>query len=207
MDLYCSNCPTHGVRPVGFFQQLPQTFARNPLTVTITVKCPECDHSYVKTYPLTENDPMSKPTTPVHTIHPYVSKWGNERVWVFDDPSKGLLNEGLVSGTDVILDQLSATFDKGDEGFALSFSSEPFEGSQFRFDWVRSGTGEGLGEGVTGNWYTQKESGFNGWLCPNLMKYFDSPPAHIYVKAAPIEGKLERGTGKVIVGGKVVKGE
>jgi hypothetical protein len=147
-----------------------------------------------------ENTMTTAPT--VHEIHPYVSEWDGQRVWVFDDPAKGLINEGLVSGTDRILDNIAAKFPNGEKGFALRFSDQAFAGVDMRFDWVRTGTGEGLAEGVEGNWYTSKALGFEGWLCPALFKYFNKAPLHIYVGAEPLEGELERGTGKVVIQGK-----
>jgi hypothetical protein len=137
-----------------------------------------------------------------YTIRPYVSAWDGERVWVFDDPARGLINEGLVSGTDRILDVMASHFPNGEGGFELTFSDEEFDGYQLRFVWVRAGEGEGLAEGTEGNWYTEPSLGFNGWLCPALFKYFDAAPKFIYAAAGPLRGKLERGTGKVIIQGK-----
>lgn len=137
-----------------------------------------------------------------HTIRPYVSSWGNDRVWVFDDVPKGLINEGLVSGTDKILDRIAARFPNGENGFSLTFSDEPFDGHELTFEWLKSGEGDGLAEGVTGNWYHEPKTGFEGWLCPALFKYFNTAPKHIYVKAEALTGVLQRGTGKVIIQGK-----
>jgi hypothetical protein len=137
-----------------------------------------------------------------YTIRPYVSNWDQHRVWVFDDPKKGLKNEGLVSGTDQILDMLAKRFPDGENGFELTFSDEPFDGHELTFDWIKSGTGEGLAEGVTGNWYRENSTGFEGWLCPALFLYFKEAPKHIYIKAESLKGTLERGTGRVIIQGK-----
>lgn len=149
-----------------------------------------------------------------HTIRPYVTTWQDEtnpvrvagvvgfmtyRVWAFDDPSKGLINEGLVSGTDKILDTIAARFPNGEDGFVLHFSDEPFEGSELTFEWVKEGTGADIADGISGNWYREPVTGFEGWLCPALFKYFSQAPKHIYVKAEALDGKLERGTGKVII--------
>jgi hypothetical protein len=149
-----------------------------------------------------ENTMTTAPT--VHEIHPYVSEWDGQRVWVFDDPAKGLINEGLVSGTDRILDNYRfARFPNGEKGFALRFSDQAFAGVDMRFDWVRTGTGEGLAEGVEGNWYTSKALGFEGWLCPALFKYFDTAPAaHLRRRSSRWRASLERGTGKVVIQGK-----
>lgn len=137
-----------------------------------------------------------------YTIYPYVSKWQTSRVWVFDDPAKGLINEGLVSGTDVLLDRLAAQFPNGEKGFALTFSDKPFKGHQLAFDWQKSDTGRDLAEGCGGNWYTEQGTGHECWLCPALFKYFDKAPTHIYVMAAAIEGELKHGTGEVVIQGK-----
>ena len=34
-----------------------------------------------------------------------------------------------------------------------------------------------------GNWYYLPSYDMEGWLCPALMKYFESAPARIFIKA------------------------
>ena len=38
-----------------------------------------------------------------------------------------------------------------------------------------------------GNWYYSEALGMEGWLCPVLLKYFESAPPRIYVKPEAIE--------------------
>ena len=63
--------------------------------------------------------------------------------------------------------------------FALHFSDQPFEGSSERLDYVRSELGE------DGSWslYWMEIRNMEGWLCPNLFKFFLHAPEHLYVKA------------------------
>lgn len=136
------------------------------------------------------------------TIHPYITDWQGNRVWVFDDLSKGLINEGLVSGSDAILDRLASQFPDGEKGFTITFADQPFDGHQLSFSWLKAGMGEGLAEGAEGNWYVEESTGMKSWLCPALFKYFPSAPTNIYVKAEALQGRLERGTGKVVIQGK-----
>jgi hypothetical protein len=58
----------------------------------------------------------------------------------------------------------------------LVFVAQPFPGYTARFDWNRPEHG--------GNWYTSAERGIEGWLCPALLKYFESTPKEIYVKVS-----------------------
>jgi hypothetical protein len=106
----------------------------------------------------------------VIAIHPYKSGG----VWVFDDPSVGLVREPFVLGADDIIERLVAGLDRPEDGFTLLFSASPFPGYQTVFEWRRSEMG--------GNWYYSAKAGMEGWLCPALFKYFDSAPPRIYAQ-------------------------
>ncbi len=99
------------------------------------------------------------------------------RMWVFDDPRLGLAQEAFISGADVIIDRAVAHIPDAAAGFLLIFSSTPFPGHIFRLEWRRSDS--------EGNWYYAPDFEIEGWLCPALLKYFDTPPRHIYFQVSP----------------------
>ncbi len=97
-------------------------------------------------------------------------------VWVFDDPSKGLVREPFISGADKILDVLAEHIPNAADGLKIVFSARPFPGYTARFVWIRAE--------YEGNWYRWPERQMEGWLCPALLKYFESPPKEIFVQAS-----------------------
>jgi hypothetical protein len=99
-----------------------------------------------------------------------------EGVWVFDDAAAGLVREPFISGTDNILDVLTEHIPEAANGFKIIFSPRPFPGYTARFVWTRAEYG--------GNWYRWPERKMEGWLCPALLKYFESPPKEIFVQAS-----------------------
>ena len=106
------------------------------------------------------------------------------QTWVFDDARVGLLQEPFVSGIPALIDELVAEIPNARGGFRLLFSPQPFPGCQRKLTWVR--------EEMGGNWYRADQPDRlgrtgEGWLCPALLRYFDEPPAEIYVKAEPLE--------------------
>ena len=103
-------------------------------------------------------------------IYPYKA----EGLWVFDDDRVGLVQEPFISGADLIIDHFVQGIPQAEKGFRLLFSQYEFPSHQARFVWVRE-------EGA-GNWYRLDDSESEGWLCPALLKYFDSPPNAIYAK-------------------------
>ena len=107
----------------------------------------------------------------INVIAPY--KYMNE-IWVFDDPSRGLVQEAFVGGADTILDLLTAQITGAQTGFTLIFSSADFPGSQHRLEWRRPD--------MSGNTYYSPDLQMEGWLCPALLRYFDAPPAEIFVQ-------------------------
>ncbi|TWU22733.1 DUF6717 family protein [Bythopirellula polymerisocia] len=108
----------------------------------------------------------------ISVIKPY--KW--EGLWVFDDERVGLDKEPFVAGADTLIDV--AIERKGianaQKGFLLLFSATSFPSADLHLEWVR--------EEASGNVYKWADEGMEGWLCPALLKYFDSPPAEIYVQ-------------------------
>lgn len=102
-------------------------------------------------------------------------------MWVFDDPRVGLTAEPFVGGADAMIDRATADIPDAKSGFVMIFSATPFPGHQFKLEWKRDDRG--------GNVYHSQALDMDGWLCPALMRYFDQPPAEIYVqvRAKPAE--------------------
>jgi hypothetical protein len=103
-------------------------------------------------------------------IHPYMT----EGMWVFDDPAVGLREEPFISGADTIIERMVADIPHARDGFTLLFSAGAFPGYQLELEWVRAD--------MSGNWYRSQALGMEGWLCPALLKYFESPPAKLYAQ-------------------------
>lgn len=103
-------------------------------------------------------------------IHPYMT----QGMWVFDDANVGLTEEPFISGADTIIERMVESIPNAKDGFTLLFSSAAFPGFQLELEWVRAD--------LSGNWYRSNALELEGWLCPALLKYFDSPPAKIYAQ-------------------------
>jgi hypothetical protein len=100
-----------------------------------------------------------------------------EGVWVFDDAAAGLVREPFISGADKILDALTECIPDAANGVKIFFSARPFPGYTTRFVWTPTE--------YEGNWYRWPERQMEGWLCPALLKYFETPPEEIFVQASP----------------------
>jgi hypothetical protein len=98
-------------------------------------------------------------------------------MWVFDDPAVGLVQEPFVGGADTIIDMLVSNIPDADNGFVMIFSAMPFPGHQHRLEW--------RGPQGSGNLYHSPGLNLEGWLCPALLRYFDAPPAEIFVQIKP----------------------
>jgi hypothetical protein len=103
-------------------------------------------------------------------IFPYKHKG----TWVFDDADVDLVKEPFVFGIPEMIDTLVADIENADEGFKLIFSQNAFPGYQLNLTWIR--------EECEGNWYSLNGVE-EGWLCPALLKYFETAPSEIYAKA------------------------
>src|SRR5690606_31299968 len=101
-----------------------------------------------------------------------------EGAWVFDEPRVGLVREPFVAGVTEMIDRLVADVPGAEAGFRLSFADRPFEGHQASLTWVRA-------DPVEGHWYRADDSGDEGWLCPALFWFFETPPGRIYARAEP----------------------
>lgn len=112
--------------------------------------------------------------------------------WVFDDERAGLKAEAFVAGMSemITLLLLDKGIPKSADGFKLSFSDTPFDHDaelywceEEVFEWEDEKTKEK--DSMAGNWYTGivADEVMEGWLCPALLLYFQSPPDILYVKA------------------------
>jgi hypothetical protein len=130
-------------------------------------------------------------------IEPY---WYQD-IWVFDDASKGLDKEPLEGrpegelgeimelgrllggGLSEMIDYLVKDIPHARKGFILLFSSQPFAGYQRELTRVRE---------EYGGWtYEVKDSHRADWLSPTLLRYFDTAPESLYVKAEPSRAKYD----------------
>ncbi|CAN5478821.1 hypothetical protein BH11PLA2_BH11PLA2_47610 [soil metagenome] len=103
-------------------------------------------------------------------IKPY--RW--EGMWVFDDPSVGLVREPFVGGADTIIDRATANIPNAAQGFLAVFSASYFPDAKIVLEWLREEGG--------GNVYLWKEQEMEGWLCPALLKYFETAPEKLFVQ-------------------------
>lgn len=99
--------------------------------------------------------------------------------WSFDDAAVGLIAEPFVSGIPEMIDILAEQVE-AEEKILLTFAPNPFPGSMLRLD----RTGKEFG----GNWYRWEARKMDGWLCPALLKYFETAPETIHISAARITG-------------------
>jgi hypothetical protein len=101
--------------------------------------------------------------------------------WVFDDPRFGLVREPFVAGVPAMIDALVADIPDAADGFRLTFSALPFPGFQKKLTWLRGD--------MQGNYYRIDDPPLEGWICPAMFKYYDKPPAELYVEAQPLPQK------------------
>jgi hypothetical protein len=105
----------------------------------------------------------------------------HEGSWVFDDESAGLRKEPFVFGIDEMIERMTGSIPGAEQGFRLVFSARPFPGYAARLEWREEESG--------GNWYSCPTFGIDGWLCPALLKYFETAPGEIYAKAEPLDAR------------------
>ncbi len=104
----------------------------------------------------------------VFTIHPYLDRG----VLAFDDADRGLNREPFVLGADNILCMAArAAGHNPAAGFPLHFSANPIPGAAKAVKIEKP-------ESVGGAWYLVE--GYEGWLCPATLKYFDTYPEQIF---------------------------
>lgn len=130
------------------------------------------------------------------TIYPYLLG----STWVFDDARAGLKEEAFVLGMSEMISRVVAAkgIPHAEAGFALTFSSEPFDHDAV-LDWISSdeaaaavGRPSAGAQGL-GNWYRGTVAGeeMTGWLCPALFCYFEHAPPRIYARAEPLPAGVD----------------
>ena len=99
---------------------------------------------------------------------------------MFDDAATGLVKEGLVDGIDTALDAACEAFGLNkSEGFDLEFSDLEIPGFVYKLVKLEEIIGDHT---AFGTYYRVEPNNIRGWLCPNLGKYFETPPSEIYLK-------------------------
>ena len=97
-------------------------------------------------------------------------------IWAFDDEATGLVREPFVDEVNGFIDKLTEHIPNAEAGFRLIFSAKQFPGFTMSLKRVK--------EEFEGNWYSCNEMDNElGWLCPALLKYFESAPEELYAKA------------------------
>jgi len=118
---------------------------------------------------------------PVFCIYPY---W-HDGCWAFDDPDTDLFEEPFVEGASEVISALVEKHQINDakEGFEIAFSDGPFIENASVVEFVAHDRG--------GARYHTSIDGqeMEGWLCPALLRYFDSPPERIYLHLSPFVSK------------------
>jgi hypothetical protein len=118
---------------------------------------------------------------PVFCIYPY---W-HHGCWAFDDPATDLFEEPFVEGASEVISALVEKHQIQDarDGFEIAFSDRPFIETASVIEFVSPDRG--------GARYHTNIDGeeMEGWLCPNLLRYFESPPARIYLHLSPFGGR------------------
>lgn len=102
----------------------------------------------------------------------------NGPLWVFDDPSRGLVEEPFMDEASKVLDGIAERIGAKNE-MVLVFSATPIPDHTFKAKRI----GSGAKADEIGCMYKFEEAEF--WLCPATTKYFPDVPEVIYVKAYP----------------------
>ena len=98
--------------------------------------------------------------------------------WFFDDATRGIKHEEMVAGADLLLTMAA----EGKRELPVRFDTEPLENPVAVLEHSRSGMVDPA-DGY-GNWYRDKITGFEAWLCPTLLAYYNPAPQTIYVALA-----------------------
>tara|TARA_R100000329_G_scaffold115532_1_gene94939 strand:- start:334 stop:825 length:492 start_codon:yes stop_codon:yes gene_type:complete len=107
-------------------------------------------------------------------------------MWVFDDEERGLVKEPFVHGADTMFDFMSGNVLPGvnNTRCSIAFSANPMLNNDVHVKHIED-LGEDMGdiyEVVSA--FTSAATSFDGfqfWLCPALLSFFDKAPENIYV--------------------------
>ena len=138
-------------------------------------------------------------------IEPY---W-HEDTWVFNDASKGFEKEPLEGKLEELgeLEELLRRWLKGQQpsmidrlvkdipdarsGFILLFSSQPFAGYQVELTRVIVKEVEEEYGGCSYEVKVSRTQSIHWWMCPALLRYFETVPESLYIKAEPWRAKYD----------------
>lgn len=103
--------------------------------------------------------------------------------WMFDDESRDIKQEPFVAGADVVFDFMSGfAMDSTKDTCNIVFGATPIPDYDLHVKLSRP-------DGYDGHYYNVEEfkqypqgMGFEFWLCPALLAFFDTAPDNIYVK-------------------------
>ncbi len=128
------------------------------------------------------------------TIYPYLY---DGTCWVFDDQRTGLKEEAFVLGTSEMISRVveAKAIQNAAQGFALTFSAEPFD-HDVELAWMSASQAFEAGATtlpIEGNWYRGVVCGKEmiGWLCPALFLFFAEAPPKIFAKAEPLPAGVD----------------
>jgi hypothetical protein len=110
----------------------------------------------------------------IFTITP--RRYPNSPLWVFDDPSRGLIAEPFLHQASEVLDEIAKRIGAVDE-MVIVFSGHPIP------DATAIIKRAGVGDYVATNGVNYTFEGFRFWLCPATAKYLPDPPETIWIKA------------------------
>ena len=113
------------------------------------------------------------------TLHAY----RKHNSWMFDDEGRDIQQEPFVAGADVVFDYMSGfVSDDTKDTCDIVFASTPFPDHDVHVKLNRP-------DGYDGHYYNVEKFkqypqgvGFEFWLCPALLAFFDEAPDNIYVK-------------------------
>jgi hypothetical protein len=123
--------------------------------------------------PIATQKPSSEEEDYMNELH-VIAPYKHHGMWVFDDNKVGLVQEPFVGGADTIIDVMTQNIPHAASGFTMVFASYAFPGHQFQFEW--------LGPQGSGNLYHSPDLHLEGWLCPALLRYFNSSPQRLFVQ-------------------------
>jgi hypothetical protein len=112
-------------------------------------------------------------------IEPY---W-NSGTWVFNDEAVELDRDPFGEGIPQMIDELVKDIPGARSGFRLLFSSAPFPNHTLELTKVSEEYG--------GHWYKVSGTPGEGWLCPALLKHFETAPERLYLRAESSRPNVE----------------
>lgn len=114
-------------------------------------------------------------------VLPYKTEHG---IWAFDHDHNSTVEEGLLNGTEVVIDRYFETLtgEPPEVGSQMKFTldTEPFPEATTALDIVSTSE--------TGTFYVDRLTEMSVWLCPWLQGFFGHVPETIYVRPELIEG-------------------